>query len=59
MTHAVRTTMRPDEVIEVGDAEHLDLHRQGLLLPEDSQSPAAPAPTPKKTASPAATNKEG
>lgn len=33
MTHQVRTTMRPDEVLEVDDAEYLDLQRQGLLLP--------------------------
>lgn len=33
MTHQVRTTIRPDEVLEVDDAELLDLQRQGLLLP--------------------------
>lgn len=28
----VRTTMRPDEELEVTEAERLDLDRQGLLL---------------------------
>jgi hypothetical protein len=54
----VRTTMRPDQEIEVGDAEYVDLSRQGLLA-EDPEPPAAPAPTPKKTAISAATTKEG
>lgn len=47
MTQTVRTTMRPDEEIEVGDAEYLDLKRQGLLVEEtDDQSvpPATAAP---------------
>lgn len=30
--HRVRTTITPDEVIEVGDAEYLDLTRQGLIF---------------------------
>lgn len=62
--HTVRTTMRPDQTIEVNDAEYLDLHRQGLLvedLPEAAPQTAAPAApttgqpapatstTPKKT----------
>ena len=59
MTHTVRTTMRPDQEIEVGDADYLDLQRQGLLVPEtatDSLPPATAAPaTPKKTP----TSKEG
>jgi hypothetical protein len=29
----VRTTLWPDRVLEVDDAELLDLQRQGLLLP--------------------------
>jgi hypothetical protein len=58
MTRKIRTTMRPDQEIEVGDAEYLDLQRQGLVL-----DPEAPAPDPgpavtKKAAPPAAT-KEG
>lgn len=57
MTHTVRTTMRPDEEIEVGDAEYTDLHRQGLLI-EDPTPPPAPQQAVKKAASPAAT-KEG
>ncbi|MEU8902196.1 hypothetical protein [Streptomyces mirabilis] len=56
MTHKIRTTMRPDQVIEVGEAEYLDLQRDGLLV-EDNE-PAAPAPAPKKSATPAATTKE-
>lgn len=53
----VRTTLRPDEPIEVGEAEALDLKRQGLLA-EDPEPPAAPAPVIKKAAMAAAT-KEG
>lgn len=55
MTHKIRTTMRPDQVIEVGEAEYLDLQRDGLLV-EDNE-PAAPAPVTKKAAQPA-TSKE-
>lgn len=55
MTHKIRTTMRPDVEIEVGDAEYLDLQREGLLV-EDNE-PAAPPPAAKKAVSPAA-NKE-
>jgi hypothetical protein len=56
----VRTTMRPDQEIEVSDAEALDLSRQGLLV----EAPTPPAPTPgpapaMKAAPPAATKKEG
>jgi hypothetical protein len=54
----VRTTMRPDEEIEVGDAEYLDLKRQGLLVDDDTPLPAASAPVDRKSA-PAATSKEG
>lgn len=39
----VRTTMRPDQPIEVGDVEYADLKAQGLLVEEE---PAAPAPAP-------------
>lgn len=39
--HIVRTTMQPDREIEVGDADYLDLQRQGLLIEE------TPAPTPE------------
>lgn len=31
-THRIRTTINPGEVIEVGDAEFLDLTRQGLIF---------------------------
>lgn len=55
----VRTTMQPDREIEVGDADYLDLKRQGLLLedpPAPQPAPAAPAVT-KKTVQ-ASTSKE-
>ncbi|WP_435279337.1 hypothetical protein [Streptomyces sp. 1222.5] len=45
----IRTTMRPDQEIDVDDAEYLDLQRQGLLVEEDSQEDVPPA-----TAAPAA-----
>ena len=41
----VRTTMQPDREIEVGEADYLDLKRQGLLI-EDPAPAAAPAPAP-------------
>ncbi len=57
----VRTTMRPDQPIEVGDVEYLDLKRQGLLLedpaPQPAPAPAAPAVV-KKTTAGAAGSKE-
>ena len=34
-TRTVRTTMSPDEDLTVGDAEHADLQRQGLLIEAD------------------------
>jgi hypothetical protein len=49
MTHKVRTTMRPDQEIEVDDAEYLDLKRQGLLVEETAEEEVPPA-----TAAPAA-----
>jgi hypothetical protein len=52
MTRKVRTTFRPDLEIEVGDADYIDLQRQGLLVEEDAGEnvpPATAAPaTPKK-----------
>jgi hypothetical protein len=56
----VRTTMRPDLEIEVGDAEYLDLYRQGLLLHPPKTDPAQ-QPGVKKTAAgaPTTTTKEG
>lgn len=64
--HTVRTTMQPDREIEVGDAEYLDLQRQGLLVEADAHEdvpPATAAPTlptnPAKKSTPgAAGNKE-
>jgi hypothetical protein len=55
----VRTTMRPDQPIEVGDVEYADLKAQGLLVEDahTTEAPAASAPpvTTKKTS---AGNKE-
>lgn len=61
MTHLIRTTLRPDEEIEVGDAEYLDLQRDGLLIADpvpaaDTPPPAAPAA--KKAAAAQAASKE-
>lgn len=39
----VRTTMRPDQTIDVDDAEYLDLQRQGLLVEETAQEEVPPA----------------
>ncbi|GGW98695.1 hypothetical protein [Streptomyces chartreusis] len=54
MTRTVRTTMRPDQPIEVGEAEYLDLKRQKLLLADDEPSgilaDAGPPPATKKPA---------
>lgn len=47
----VRTTMRPDQPIEVGDVEYAQLKAEGLLIEPapDSEPPATAAPaTPKK-----------
>jgi hypothetical protein len=55
----VRTTMRPDQTIEVDDTEYRSLKRQGLLVDDTPPQPADPAPpsvpaTPvKKTSGPA------
>lgn len=34
MTHRLYTTMRPDQLLEVDDAERADLAAQGLILAE-------------------------
>lgn len=52
----VRTTIQPHVALEVSDAEHLDLKRQGLLI-EDEPS-AAPAAAPAKTPPAAAKSKD-
>lgn len=52
----VRTTMQPHLELEVGDAEYLDLKRQGLLV-EDAPA-AAPAAAPAKPVPAAAKSKE-
>lgn len=62
MTRTVRTTMRPDLEIEVGDVEYVDLQRQGLLVEEtatESAPPATAAPAnPAKKTSGATGSKE-
>ena len=59
--HTVRTTIQPHVTLEVGDAEYLDLKRQGLLIEEDD-APAEPARTaaaaPAKTPATAKSSKE-
>lgn len=52
----IRTTMRPDVEVEVGDAEYLDLQRQGLVV--EDEPTAKPAAATTKAAAPA-TTKEG
>ena len=37
-TIKVRTTMRPNETIEVTKAEALDLQRQGLLVTDNAET---------------------
>jgi len=58
----VRTTMRPDQPIEVGDVEYADLKAQGLLIEEPAPTPAVPPaaapPAPAKKASGASGSKE-
>ncbi|MCX4704359.1 hypothetical protein [Streptomyces sp. NBC_01373] len=49
----VRTTIQPHVDLEVGDAEYLDLKRQGLLV--EDQPAAAPAAAPAKTTAAAKT----
>ncbi len=46
----VRTTIRPDEELDVDDAEHLDLSRAGLLLDEEKTSGSG-APSGSRPAS--------
>lgn len=54
-THAVRTTFRPDKVIEVGDAELIDLKRQGLIVSEDAPTDDEPG----EVEAPASADTEG
>lgn len=53
--HRVRLTIRPDEEIEVGDAELLDLQRMGLIA--KGKAPSKPAAAPKPSTAPAADSK--
>jgi hypothetical protein len=44
----IRTTMRPDQPIEVDDTEYAQLKADGLLVDEPApELPAAPAPEKK------------
>lgn len=45
----VRTTMRPDQEIEVGEAEYIDLQRQSLLVEDAKKRTAAPARSEKES----------
>ena len=58
MTHTITTTMQPDKVLDVDDAEYTDLQRQGLILVDHTEQAAAAAPATIKAAKPAA-SKEG
>lgn len=55
----VRTTFRPDLVIEVDDAEYLDLYRQGLIVEDtpalEATEPVVPVTPPNKPEKPALT----
>lgn len=45
--HLIRTTMRPDQVVEVSDTELEDLKRMGVVAGyEPSDLSQVPAPTP-------------
>lgn len=50
-TTKVRTTFTPDTVLEVGDAELIDLKRQGLLHSHEPLSDELKAYFPKSAAS--------
>lgn len=41
--HKIRTTINPREVLEVDDAEFLDLTRQGLIKSEEDDKKAVKA----------------
>lgn len=58
MTHTITTTMQPDKVLDVDDAEYLDLTRQGLVLVDHTEQAQAAAPATTKPAKPS-TTKEG
>lgn len=47
-TRKVRTTFQPDNELEVGDAEYLDLKRQGLLVEKDQVDNDKQADAPKR-----------
>lgn len=36
MTHKIRTTLNPGEVLTVDDAEYTDLERMGVLLSDEA-----------------------
>jgi hypothetical protein len=46
MKRTVRTTMRPDQTLEVDEQEYRSMHRQGLLI-NDTPPPSAPASVAK------------
>ena len=40
----VRVKMRPDEEVEVGEKEYIDLERQGLLVDQEEKDTGEAAP---------------
>lgn len=55
----IRTSMQPWRDVEVSDAEHLDLQRQGLIHSDESTAPAAAPKKPPAPSAPGGTTKEG
>lgn len=45
--HRISVTQRPDEMIEVDDAEYLDLQRMGLIAKDETET-EEPAKVEKK-----------
>lgn len=46
-SRTVRTTIRPDESVEVDEAEYTDLARMGLLVEDKPGLPAGAVRTPR------------
>lgn len=44
----IRTTMQPDVELEVGEAEYIDLERQGLLVTDKRKTAGKPAADSKE-----------
>lgn len=48
----VRTTFSPDQELEVGRAEYIDLQRQGLLVKNESEPETESVTTPPEDTAP-------